>query len=336
MPRLVLAGPGLARCQRRRGSPGHRPSGSGHAGASTRVACPTWPTGGCSTQVSAQRSMGAPAMESRPSAVPALQLRRGPDRIEARWLLGVCQAAAGQFGTAAAQLQHLLQVPRRRPQHPPLRRRGGGDLASIHRQVGRHAEASEFDEWAAQVAPGDAQIQFDAALGQAADSVGLGDRDTALAFVTHARSLCSDEPRWWRERVRLGWVQSEVALMLDRPADAVAALNRSVRRPSASVRRGTSPNLLFLGVAMQAAGDPGRWRRSAAARCCPSRWVPGRWCGSPGACWPTGCRAVTRRRLSAVGARRSTRSASSPRTCRRTSWRSGRCAPDVAPLFRGG
>lgn len=182
----------------------------------------------------------------------------GADRAEARWLLGVCQAAAGQFGTAASQLQPLLQVP----SDADLNTRhyaaaAAGTLASIHRQVGRHAEASEFDDWAAQVAPGDAQIQFDAALGQAADSVGLGDRDTALAFVTHARSLCSDEPRWWRERVRLGWVQSEVALMLDRPADAVAALNRSVQEAErVGAPRHVAKSLLFLGVAMQAAGDP--------------------------------------------------------------------------------
>lgn len=180
------------------------------------------------------------------------------ERLRAQWLLGVCFGAAGQFGSAAAALRPLLELPA----NPTADQRhyagqGACALASIHRQVGRFADAHAFDSWAGQVAPADGEIQFNAVLGRAADAVGAYDRQQALTLLTEARGLCSDAPDWWRERVRLGWVQCEVALLWGRPDDAVAALNRSVAESErVGAPRHVAKSLSFLGVAQQAAGDP--------------------------------------------------------------------------------
>ncbi len=181
-----------------------------------------------------------------------------PKRARAQWLLGVCLAAGGMFGGAAAQLQPLLELPANadaaRRHYAAM---AAGTLSSIHRQVGRFAEARSYDEWAQQVAPDDPFVAFDSALGLSADAVGLGESQVALDELTRARSLCRETSEWWRERVRLGWVQAEVALLLDRPADAAAALARSVAEAEhVGAPRHVAKSLSFLAVAQQALNDP--------------------------------------------------------------------------------
>lgn len=180
-----------------------------------------------------------------------------PDRARAQWLLGVCLGAAGQFGSAAKVLQAALELP---DGADSAARHYAGQaacaLAAVHRQVGRFAEAQAYDEWAGQVSPADVRIQFNSHLGRAADAVGVHDRDVALTLLTEARRLCSEEPDWWRDRVRLGWVQGEVALLWDRPDDAVAALGRSVEESEhVGAPRHVAKSLSFLGVAQQGTGD---------------------------------------------------------------------------------
>lgn len=179
------------------------------------------------------------------------------ERLRAQWLLGVCLGAAGQFGSAATALRVLLELP---PSPSADVRHYAGEaacaLASIHRQVGRFADAEAFDSWAGQVAPTDPFVQFTSTLGRTADAVGALDRDRALRLLTEARQLCSDAPEWWRERVRLGWVQSEVALLVGRPDDAVAALTRSVAEAERlGAPRHVAKSLSFLGVSQRAVGD---------------------------------------------------------------------------------
>jgi tetratricopeptide (TPR) repeat protein len=180
------------------------------------------------------------------------------ERLRAQWLLGVCLGAAGQFGSAAAALRPLLDLP---PSPSAEARHYAGQgacaLASIHRQVGRFTDAEAFDVWAGRVAPTDQAIQFNAALGRTADAVGALNRDRALSLLTEAHALCADAPEWWRERVRLGWVQSEVALSWGRPDDAVAALTRSVAESErVGAPRHVAKSLSFLGVSQHAVGDP--------------------------------------------------------------------------------
>ena len=181
-----------------------------------------------------------------------------PERGRAQWLLGVCMSSAGLFGSAATQLQPLLVLP---PEAPPRTRHIGGaaacTLASIHRQVGKFAEARAYDDWAGSVAAGDPRVAFEAMLGSAADSVGMGDREGATSKVAQARAMCSENPSWWRERIRLGWVQCEVALILDRAAEAIPPLTRSVQEAEqVGAPRHVAKSLLFLAAAMQAVADP--------------------------------------------------------------------------------
>lgn len=181
-----------------------------------------------------------------------------PLRARAQWLLGVCLAASGMFGGAAAQLQPLLDLPAGADaDHVHYAAMAAGTLSSIHRQVGRFAEARNYDEWAQQVAPNDPFVAFDSALGLSADAVGAMEPQLALDQLTRARALCAETPDWWRERVRLGWVQAEVALLWDRPADAAAALARSVdESEQVGAPRHVAKSLSFLAVAQQALGDP--------------------------------------------------------------------------------
>ncbi|MDQ1305927.1 MAG: hypothetical protein QG671_1759 [Actinomycetota bacterium] len=180
-----------------------------------------------------------------------------PERPHAQWLLGVCLAAGGMFGGSAAQLQPLLSVP---AEADLTRRRyaaaAAGTLASIHRQVGRFVEARNYDEWAGAIAADDPKSAFDAALGLAADAVGAGAAQLAVEYVNQATGLCRDDPEWWRERVRLGWVQAEVSMLWDRPADARTVLLGSVAEAeSVGAPRHVAKSLSFLGVAQQSLGD---------------------------------------------------------------------------------
>jgi tetratricopeptide (TPR) repeat protein len=176
----------------------------------------------------------------------------------ARWLLGVCLAAAGRFGSALVALAPLVQVG---PDDPPERRLlgalGEASLASVHRQLGRHADARTHDELALAASGGAGEAGFDAHLGLAADAVGLGEIDAARAGLAAAGDLTADRPEWWRQRVRLGWVQAEVALLLNNPEEAITTAATAVDLAEHSgAPRHVAKGLLFQGVAQVEAGRP--------------------------------------------------------------------------------
>jgi hypothetical protein len=170
----------------------------------------------------------------------------------ARWLLAVCQAAAGRFGPALDALDGLLPVT----VDAPAERRifgalGEATLASVYRQLGRHSEARAHDEVALALSDGTGEAGFDAALGLAADAVGLGDALVARDHLAAATALAAGHAEWWRQRVRLGWVQAEVALLEGRPDAAVAAAATSVdQAEQAGAPRHVAKGLLFQGVSL--------------------------------------------------------------------------------------
>lgn len=187
----------------------------------------------------------------------------------ARWLLGVCLAAAGRFGSALAALAALVQVE---PDDPPERRLlgalGEASLGSVHRQLGRHADARLHDERALAASGGSGEAGFDALLGLAADAVGLGEVDAARDNLAGAGGLTAGRPEWWRQRVRLGWVEAEVALLLHDPEQAITAAGTAVDLAEHSgAPRHVAKGLLFQGVAQVEAGRPdeaaGTLRRAA-------------------------------------------------------------------------
>jgi hypothetical protein len=174
----------------------------------------------------------------------------------AGWLLGVCLASAGRYGGALDVLDPLVTGDGS-AESRVLAALASATTASVHRQLGRHAVAQGYDERALEGSQGSGEGGFDALLGLAADAVGLGDEPTAAARVAEAAALVDGRPDWWRQRVRLGWVQAEVALLAGRPADAVAAAAPAVDLAEHSgAPRHVAKGLLFLGVAQVEAGRP--------------------------------------------------------------------------------
>jgi tetratricopeptide (TPR) repeat protein len=198
-----------------------------------------------------------------------------------RWLLGVALGATGRYGAALEVLAPLSAVPgdpcppRAAGPYPAL---AAAAVASIHRQLGRHACARLYDEAGLRCAGEDVEASFDCTLGLAADAVGLGERERAEAEFARAAALldaaallgtegCQEAgpavpagpalpDRWARQRVRLAWVRTELALLGDLPQQAVMAGREAVWRAEAvAMPRHLAKSLLFLGVALRQAGS---------------------------------------------------------------------------------
>lgn len=175
----------------------------------------------------------------------------------AAWLLGVCLASAGRYGGALEVLDPLVATEGDSAERSLVGALASATVASVHRQLGRHAVAQGYDERALEGSRGVGEAGFDALLGLASDAVGLGDADGAVARLTEAAALAESRVEWWRQRVRLGWVRAEVALLEGRPEDAVPAAQAAVDLAEHSgAPRHVAKGLLFLGVAQLEAGRP--------------------------------------------------------------------------------
>jgi tetratricopeptide (TPR) repeat protein len=190
------------------------------------------------------------------AAAVATEHNLSTEAAAARWLLAVCQSGAGRFGQALRALDELLPVT----DDAPLERRmfgalGEATLGSIYRQLGRHGEARAHDEVALALSAATGEAGFDALLGLAADAVGLGDAPAARDHLGAARALIDGHAEWWRQRVRGGWVQAEVALLEGRPDDAVVAAAAAVDlAEQVGAPRHVAKGLLFQGVAQVESG----------------------------------------------------------------------------------
>jgi tetratricopeptide (TPR) repeat protein len=179
---------------------------------------------------------------------------RQAEMAAAAWLLGVALAAAGRYGGALTVLSPLVDSGRL-PAAPPEQRLfaalSSATIASVHRQLGRHPVARDADLAALALTDGTGEAAFDAHLGLAADAVGLEDLDEAVERATAAQELIPDRTdEWWRQRVRLGWVQADIALLEGRPVEAAAAAQAAVdRAEDARAPRHVAKGLLYLGIA---------------------------------------------------------------------------------------
>lgn len=172
----------------------------------------------------------------------------------AGWLLGVCLASAGRYGAALGVLEPLVAVTEP-PEGRVLAALSGATVASVHRQLGRHAVAQGYDEMALAASDRTGEAGFDALLGLAADAVGLGDEQVAADRLAEAADLAEGHVEWWRQRVRLGWIRAEVALLAGRPDEAATAAHEAVELAEHSgAPRHVAKGLLFLGVAQVEAG----------------------------------------------------------------------------------
>lgn len=177
----------------------------------------------------------------------------------ASWLLGVCLSSAGRYGAALGVLEPLV-APSKGTSGPEVRMLGAlaaATVASIQRQLGRHAVAQGYDEAALAASEGAGEAGFDALLGLAADAVGLGDAATAGDRLAQAAELAEGRGEWWRQRVRLDWVRAEVALLEDRPEEAAGLAHTAVELAEHSgAPRHVAKGLLFQGVAQVESGKP--------------------------------------------------------------------------------
>jgi tetratricopeptide (TPR) repeat protein len=189
----------------------------------------------------------------------------------AAWLLGVALGAGGRYGGALTVLAPLVtagQVDGAAPERRLFGALSSATIASIHRQLGRHAIAREADLDALELTDGTGEAAFDALLGLASDAVGLDEADEALAQLSHAEAVLPGRgDEWWRQSVRLGWARAEVAMMEGRAEDAATHAAEAVQRAEdARAPRHVSKGLLLLGLAQVTLGAEeatGTLRRSA-------------------------------------------------------------------------
>lgn len=172
----------------------------------------------------------------------------------AAWLLGVALGAEGRYGGALTVLSPLVEAgsaPSAAPDRRLFAALAGSTIASIQRQLGRHAIAREADLAALELTDGTGEAAFDALLGLASDAIGLDEADEAAVRLAEAEALLpSKVDEWWRQRVRLGWATAEVALLEGRVEEAAAEAADAVQRAEdARAPRHVAKGLLLLGLA---------------------------------------------------------------------------------------
>lgn len=177
----------------------------------------------------------------------------------AGWLLGVALGAGGRYGGALTVLSPIIETGRAGDATPEQRlfaSLAAATVASVHRQLGRHAVARASDLEALALTDGQGEAAFDAQLGLASDAIGLDDPDEASVRLEHARALVPPRSeQWWRQRVRLGWTEAEALLLDGRVEQAVVAAQEAVdRAEQAEAPRHVAKGLLILGIA-QVSGD---------------------------------------------------------------------------------
>lgn len=194
---------------------------------------------------------------------------RQAEMAAAAWLLGVALGAGGRYGGALTVLSPLVESGRQddaRPEHRLFAALAASTVASVHRQLGRHAVARASDLEALAMTDGAGEAAFDAQLGLASDAVGLDEPDEASSRLAQARALVpSRDDEWWRQRVRLGWAEAEVQLLDGQVDEAVATASAAVdRAEGARAPRHVAKGLLILGIAQVSGGTTANGEGDAA------------------------------------------------------------------------
>lgn len=178
----------------------------------------------------------------------------------AAWLLGVALGAGGRYGGALTVLAPLVEAgsgEAARPESRLFASLASSTIASIQRQLGRHAIARESDLQALDLTDGAGEAAFDALLGLTSDAVGLDESDEAVGRLAQAEAaLPGQGDEWWRQRVRLGWARAEVAMLEGRAEDAEQHAAEAVQRAENSrAPRHVAKGLLLLGLSQVSQGS---------------------------------------------------------------------------------
>lgn len=187
-----------------------------------------------------------------------------------RWIGAHAALCRGDFAAADAIAAPLAEGSA----DPRVRAAALISLASSARQTGRYPQAKRHDE-AARALASEPVSSAHALIGLAADFVGLGDERECAALLVEAAAIAplSDA----RVQTRLAWVRCEHALLTGAPREA-AAFAREALRYARRLRSGRhrAKSLLFLGVALDAAGDRRRAVRVLRRALHASQGRPGR------------------------------------------------------------
>jgi hypothetical protein len=181
----------------------------------------------------------------------------------AAWLLGVALSAGGRYGGGLRVLVPLIEAGEGSDLGelgPELRLFGSlaaSTAASVHRGLGRHDAAAVLDERGLALTDGPGEATFDCLLGLASDAVGSGELEAAEERFAAAEAVIDGHGGdWWRQRVRLDWTRAEIALLADRPHDAILAAAGAVSGAEAArAPRHVAKGLLFQGVAELQSGS---------------------------------------------------------------------------------
>jgi hypothetical protein len=173
------------------------------------------------------------------------------------WLLGVALSASGRYGSALRVLVPLLEAGESgdseatAPEVKLFSSLAAATAASVHRGLGRHDFATELDSRGLALTEGPDEAAFDCLLGLAADAVG-SDRieDAGTRFAQASAVVDQHGGDWWRQRVRLEWTRADLAMVSDRPSDALIAATTAVAGAErARAPRHVAKGLLFQGLA---------------------------------------------------------------------------------------
>jgi hypothetical protein len=189
-------------------------------------------------------------LETTPSSEPSL------------WVRAYVASSRGEFSKARAVAEPLARSARSRE----VRVMSAITLASVLRQMSRHAAAERWDRIALRDARTDIE-RAHALIGLAADAIGRQRVSACESRLTEAEWLGLDDE--WRVQVRLDWVRVERALTIGRARDGLAPGRRALRRArQADAVRHIAKSRLFYGVALADAGFAAAAQRelSAASR----------------------------------------------------------------------
>lgn len=175
-------------------------------------------------------------------------LPRRRARDEDIWVRAYIAGARGRFASAMR-----LAVSVKDSKDRAIRVAAAITAGSALRQLGRHRAAQEHDRRALRLARTDSE-RAHALIGLAADAIGTGRAALCGRRLAEATALAARDD--WRAQVRLDWVRTEHGLALGRPRAALHSARRALRRVRAEgARRHIAKSHLFLGVALQEAGD---------------------------------------------------------------------------------
>jgi hypothetical protein len=181
----------------------------------------------------------------------------------AAWLLGVALSASGRYGGGLRVLEPLIEAGEGADVDelaPELRLFGSlaaSTAASVHRGLGRHDAAAVLDHRGLTLTDAPGEATFDCLLGLASDAVGAGELADAQERLAQSEAVLDQHgDDWWRQRVRLGWARAEIALLAERPHDAILAAAGAVSGAEAArAPRHVAKGLLFQGVAELQSGS---------------------------------------------------------------------------------